>query len=281
MFSKTFRFPENIARSLFLRWKMIWQTLRPKPESKRCLFIVGCQRSGTTMLSRIFEKDLNTKCYGEASKLSYMIPGQRLRFRRPIEIQDEIKKDRAAFIILKPLVESQNIVKLLHEFENGMALWIYRDFKDVASSNIDRFGQSNSMEDLRPIIDGRSDNWRSEKVSRESQALISKYYSQTMNANDAAVLFWIIRNRIYFELQLDARCDVLLVNYEALTRDPVTVMKQIYEFAHQEYPGDRIISGTNTNSISKGSDITLTLEIEIVATQLLDKLDTSLRSVVP
>ena len=227
------------------------------------------------MLSRILEKDLNTMTYGEASKLSYSESGRRLRLRPLIEIKHELENARAPLIVLKPLVESQNTATLLDEFENSRAVWIYRHFKDVASSNIGRFGKANSINDLRPMVENHPDNWRSEKLSNESKALLQKRFSPTMNPHDAAVLFWIVRNRIYFEMQLDKRDDVILCKYEDLTRNPESIMKQIYDFADQEYPGDEIVSGTHTRSISKGAGVVLAAEIEMIATKLLERLDTN------
>ena len=211
--------------------------------------------------------------YGEASKLSYMESDRRLRLRPLADIKNELERDRASLIVLKPLVESQNTTTLLHEFENSKAVWIYRHFKDVASSNIGRFGQANSINDLRPMVENHPDNWRSEKLSKESRALVQKHFSGRMNPQDAAVLFWIVRNRIYFEMELDTHADVLLCRYEDLTRNPSQVMQQIYEFVGQEYPGDEIVSDTHTKSISKGAGVVLTAEIESIAAELLESLD--------
>jgi len=271
--AENFRFPRNMSRSIAIRWKMFRQLLRSKTQSKRYLFIVGCQRSGTTMLSRILDKDLNTVSYGEASKLSYMDSGRRLRLRPLADIKDELERDRAPLIVLKPLVESQNTATLLHEFENSKAVWIYRHYKDVAASNIGRFGQANGINDLLPMFENHPDNWRSEKLSEPSRALVEKYFSVTMNPQDAAVLFWIVRNRIYFEMDLDTHADVFLCRYEDLTRNPSQVMKQIYKFVGQEYPDDQIVSGTHTKSIRKGAGVALTSEIESIATELLESLD--------
>lgn len=247
--------------------------LRSKPACKRYLFIVGCQRSGTTMLSRILEKDMNTKSYGEASKLSHLGPTRRLRLRPRNEVMHELDKDRASLIVMKPLVESQNTCELLHQFENSKAIWIYRHFKDVAASNVGRFGQSNAINDLRAIVEYEAGNWRSEKVSIDSAELVRKYYSPTMNAHDAAVLFWLIRNRMFFETNLDAHPGVMLCKYEELASSPALVMRRIYEFSGQEYPGDIIVSGTHTRSIMRGSKIVLTAGIERVASKLIERLD--------
>lgn len=225
------------------------------------------------MLSRIFEKDLNTKSFGEASELSYMDPPRKLRFRSTSEVNHVLEKVRAPLIVMKPLVESQNTAALLMQYENSKALWLYRHFKDVASSNISRFGEANSISDLRFIVDDHPDNWRSEKISNESRELVKKYFSTAMSPHDAAVLFWIVRNRIFFEAELHRNPDVLLCNYEDLTRKPASVMRRIYDFAGQEYPGDQIVSGTHTKSISKGAEINLTRAIEKIATELFERME--------
>ena len=76
-----------------------------------------------------------------------------------------------------------------------------------------------------------------------------------------------------FEKDLNTNSAVLLCKYEDLTKTPASVMKQIYDFTGQEYPGDQIVSGTHTRSISKGADIRLTGEIEKIATELFARME--------
>ncbi len=157
----------KILRKLFLQEKKIYQQIRSYLDSayvghRKTLSIVGCQRSGTSVMQRVFERDLNVKIYGERSRLS-SIEGIRLN---PLNtVVEEIQKDKAQFIVLKPLVESQNVLTLLDTFPNSKALWLFRDYKDVANSNLKTFGIKNGIHDIRPIVENQPDNWRSERVS--------------------------------------------------------------------------------------------------------------------
>jgi hypothetical protein len=91
-------------------------------QPKMALFIVGCQRSGTTLMNWIFEGDLNAKVYPEVSKLSSEDPRKQLRLNPLPKVKAVLDKDRAPLIILKPLVESQNTLQLLDYFEDSKAL---------------------------------------------------------------------------------------------------------------------------------------------------------------
>ena len=43
--------------------KNIYQFFKNSEDSKQIAFILGCQRSGTTLMEEIFQKDFNTKIY--------------------------------------------------------------------------------------------------------------------------------------------------------------------------------------------------------------------------
>ena len=267
------RRPKSIRRSFFIRWKALRQAIGPAPSQQTLLFIFGCQRSGTTLLSEIFDKDPRTRLYGEASVLSHTEPDKRLRLLPNPAIRKELSCARAPLIVLKPLVESQNAGTLLTDFEGSKAIWIYRNFKDVALSNINRFGQGNGIDDLTPMVNSDPNNWRSERIDDKSLVLLNKYYSPTMTIFDAAVLFWIVRNSLFFSQKLESNSNLMLCKYEQLTDNPSITMNNIYQFLGETYPGDRITQGTHTRSIDKGSEINLSPEIHELADKLQARLD--------
>lgn len=262
----------NISRRLFIKKKELFQFIRPYAKNKKILFIIGCQRSGTTLMLRIFENDINTKTYGEFSKLSSK-DEHKIRINPLHLVIKDIQKVRAPFIILKPLVESQNTLKLLEHFDGSKALWMYRDYKDVASSNLNHFGIKNGLNNLRPIFENKSGNWRSEKVSKNVRKIILSNFSENMNSYDAAVLFWYARNSIYFELGLDQHPDVLVCKYEELVTSPAKVVKTIYRNLNQNYPGTKIHKEIYSKSLKRGQNIKLSPEIDQLANELLDKLN--------
>ena len=265
---------QKIRRGVFRRWKRLRQRFVQPPGTRQLLFIVGCQRSGTTLLSRIFERDMNSASYGEASIFSRTAEPSRLRLRSMDEIAIQIVDTPAQLVVLKPLVESQNILQLLNHFTESRAIWLFRDFRDVAASNLKKFGNQNSIKDLRIIAKGSSEDWRNEGLSNEMRDYVRSLYTKNMSPVDAAVIFWIVRNQLFFDLELDQHRRIHLCKYESLTTDPIVVTKQIYDFIAQPYPAGNITAGTHPHSIRKGNALTISPLIAERARSLLAKMDT-------
>lgn len=253
--------------------KNFYQALLPREAQKRILFIVGCQRSGTTLMYRIFNKDLNAKCYGEFSVLSSQDKHTRLRLNPLDIVSKEFGKVRTPFIVLKPLVESQNLSKLLDYFDDSKAMWMFRHYKDVAASNLARFGSENGIDDIRPIVNNELGNWRSEHLSDGVRETITKYFSEDMSIHDAAVLFWYARNSLFFDLGLDNDQSVFMCKYQDLVMQPGLMMRCVYEYVGQPYPGDMIIDDVHAQSIKKGRAILLSPEVEALADTMMTRLD--------
>lgn len=237
------------------------------------LFIFGGQRSGTTLLVNIFEKDLRTKMYREFSELSSMDKENGVRYDPLPVLTATIKRTSAPFLVLKPLVESQNAPELLDYFPSARAIWVYRDYRDVAASNLNKFGVANGVDDVKPIAYRDQDNWRSERASDKVHSVIKQYYSPEMAPHDAAALFWYARNQLYFDLGLDHDPRVMIIKYEELVHNPHDKIQQIYTFMAQPFPGPHIVSNVHVGSVGKGCKIQLTDEIDSRCDALLNKLN--------
>ena len=248
-----------------------------KPEKNKILFIVGCQRSGTSLMNRIFARDLNASVYRESSQLSSR-DKERLRLNPLPEVKDILSKNKAPLIVIKPLVESQNILDWLGSFSSSKALWMYRNYKDVAKSNRKRFDENQSILDLKTIIQKTPGNWRAEKVSDAVHATISKYFYDDMSVYDAAALFWYARNQLYYELNLENNAQVFICKYEDLVLNPVTTMRDIYQFLNIDSRQINKIDEVHSNSIGKGNAIELSQSVEKLCRELQEKLDRSYRS---
>jgi hypothetical protein len=263
------------TRSLRI-WKNIYQftKIRKISDQKTILFIFGCQRSGTTLLTEIFERDFdNTKVYEEFSRLSSADKKHHIRLNALHLVKAQIDKDRPALVILKPLVESQNAVKLLDYFKNSKALWVYRHYGDVTLSNLEKWGLKNGINNLRPIVDGQSQNWRSENVSDYTKQIVRTHFSEDMNPYDAAALFWYARNSLFFQMNLDANKNVMICKYDNLINNPLKTMRTIYAFAGHVYPLAKIPLNIYSESIGRGKNIKLSPDIEILCDEMLNKLD--------
>jgi hypothetical protein len=265
---------ERISLSLFRAGKRIYQLFKGRDDRRKTiLFITGCQRSGTSLALRIFERDLNTKIYGEFSKLSSDDLQNKIRLNPLSSMKEVIDRDKVSLVVLKPLVETQNLLKLLNYFQGSKVLWMYRQYKDVAFSNLACFGIRTGIKNLRPIVENESRNWRAENISGNTRRIVLNHFSEDMNPYDAAALFWFVRNNLFFELNLDDNPNVIMCRYVDLVTSPLRIMKGIYEFIGNDFPGEKIITQVHSSSVGKGKSVTLSAPIDLLCMNLLNRLD--------
>src|SRR5512138_3577372 len=82
--------------------KRIYQAVLTRKMPQSILFIVGCQRSGTSMLLNVFDRDLNAKCFGEFSKLSSNDTHGEIRLNSLDLVKKEFSRVKAPLIVAKP-----------------------------------------------------------------------------------------------------------------------------------------------------------------------------------
>lgn len=264
----------RFKRIAFREYKDIHQKIFfKKAKEKKLMFIVGCQRSGTTILSEVLEKDFRTKVYKEVHSSLSTGDSYGLRLDPLPEVQKNIYSNNAGIIVAKPLVESQYTSKLLKEFSEAKAVWLFRDFRDVISSDLKKFGASNSIENLKKVLFEKEYTWRSEKITSDTKNLIQKYYDENMSAYDAGALFWYSRNILFFDQHLYNENRVRLCSYQDLVSKPEKTVRHLYQFINAIYPKKEITSSLHSNSLRKGAEITLQPEIEDICTELFEKLN--------
>ena len=225
------------------------------------------------MMLHVFEGDINTQCFAERSQLTSNDSVRGIRINALDVMKGQLSKIKAPLIVIKPLVESQNISTLLDYFDNSRAVWMFRNYKSVALSNIKQFGIHSGVNNLRPIVNQDTTNWRAEKVSEHVRETISKHFSEDMNPYDAAALFWFARNSLYFDLKLDEDSRVMLCRYEDFVVEPQKNMRAIYQQVGQVYPATDIASIVHSNSIKKGKDIEFSPQVEQIVQELQHKIE--------
>jgi hypothetical protein len=265
------RIPAAVKKRVRRVSKRIYQSVRwGALDTPRLLFIVGCQRSGTTLMTRLFDSDFNCRVFGEFSELSSADTQHGIRLNPLPDVEAVVNRVRAPLVVAKPLVETQNIRKLLDYFPSSKALFMYRRYADVARSDMTKFGTSNGVSNLRPIVQGDPQNWRSEGASREVQEVVRRFWSEDMNDMDAAALFWYARNQLFFDLHLESHPAVMLCRYESLTQDPAAFMRKIYGFVGVNPPE---VLDTAEVRTSAEKDLELRSEIREICDRLQARLD--------
>lgn len=276
------RLANGLSKRILHARKYLYQNLKwlDSQGPARIVFVFGCQRSGTTLMQRIFDQDFNTKVYGEFDAKVYAEYGEAGRsglgkhFRlKPLEeVKAVMDLNRARLIVAKPIVETQNALKLLAYFPGSKALFMYRNYAAVASSNLKRFGRMNGVNNLWPVVNGATPNWRSEGVPQEVRSIVAARFHEEMNPHDAAALFWFVRNRFFFDLGLDRHASVMPLRYEDLLRSPAEVIARVYRFVGAPCPpaGAMLVRGASSG---KGKDVKLSADVDRLCRDLLERLD--------
>ena len=203
------------------------------PGTARPVYVVGLQRSGTNMLMRGVDQAPEVEVRNENDRRVF----NRFRLRSDEQLVSAVRSSRHALVLVKPLCESHRVDELLDlpQLPGGRALWVYREPLGRARSEVSKFGHSNLLA-LRAIADGRGgQTWQGQRLGQAAIDLVSSFDLEAMTPETAAVLFWVVRNELYFELRLDARPDVVLVNYDAFVADPEGQMRRLCGFIHLPY----------------------------------------------
>jgi hypothetical protein len=243
-----------------------------KGMDKTVLYIVGCQRSGTSMISHLFRLDWDTVTYDEISPLSSGDTQEGLRLNPLPEVRARIQADRAPLVVAKPLVESQNLDVLLDLFPVARAIWMYRDVRAVVLSNLKFFGRDTGHRDLAPIVAGDETNWRAEKLGVADRERIREIYSPDLDPHDAAALYWYARNSLFFSRGFDQDPRIRLCRYGDLVTRPGAVMARAYAFLGRPYPGDKIVKDVFSGSRGRGRALELSPPVRELCEGMLSKL---------
>jgi hypothetical protein len=225
------------------------------------------------MISHLFRLDWNAVTYDEISPLSSGDHEEGLRLNPVREVQARIGRDRAPLVVAKPLVESQNLDVLIDLFPTTKAIWMYRDFRAVALSNLKYFGSTTGHQDLVPILEGDESNWRAEKLAPADRAIIRDLYAPEMDPYEAAALFWYARNSLFFSRGYHRDSRIQPCQYGDLVTRPGYIMKQAYRWLGRTYPGDRIVKDVFTASLTRGSELKMSSPVRDLCEGMLRQLD--------
>jgi hypothetical protein len=94
-----------------------------------------------------------------------------------------------------------------------------------------------------------------------------------MSREDAAALYWYVRNVFFFELELDKHPCVMLCKYEDFVLDPRKMFERIYEFVELPYPQSNILSNVHAKSVGQGGQVKVGEEINKLCEDLWGKLN--------
>jgi hypothetical protein len=252
--------------------KWVWRR-RFGVEGQACpVFVVGAQRSGTNMVTYGLQMAPEFAVYNEGNSRAFA----NYRLRDPAHIAQLITRSRHRFVLFKPLLDSHRILDLLEGYEgSAKALWVYRGVRERVRSAVAKFGDSNLRVLLRRHEPGFQ-HWQLGGLSEESRALLDRFDTRTLTPADGAALFWLIRNRLFFELSLHERRDALLVSYDSFIVTPEPAMRRVSDFLDFPYRPALIAHVRPQRSRSNG-DSDIKPEILECCDALMERLDRTAR----
>ena len=248
-------------------------------------FILGCQRSGTTICQNVFAGSRKIAVFREGSKEA-MTEGWRLR---PYdEIQALIDRQKARVILFKPINDSQAALEILDRFDNSRVVWIYRHFNDTANSAVVHWGASQrdmvvwigenlakhgSLEEAMPaILQKPSFAIYAERMSPETAALLTEWTRAPISEHAGAAIMWYLRNQLFFEQSLDTNPGSLIVRYEKFVQQPDEELRKICNFLSIRHSKKRSRSVVSS-SIGRYEAPEIPPDIQEACSGLLDRLN--------
>ncbi|XAM01286.1 sulfotransferase [Phycisphaeraceae bacterium D3-23] len=209
--------------------KRAWRAGQPAVSQSTPVLIVGCQRSGTTMLGRILDQMMPVDCFHETDRAAF---GKDMRTLGAAVRRKLVAGSDAQAVLFKPICDSHLAADMMAEHgDDAKAIWIYRNWRDVTNSNVTIWkGQWKQV--YGDLLAGRDIGWgwRHEGISDTAMQMLRDTYTDDISERDAASLKWWVRNASYFDQGLHERGDVLPVCYEELVTEPAAQFGRICRF---------------------------------------------------
>jgi len=264
-------YEEKISRRLIGYKKKLLFVLRKPCDNTLPVFIMGCGRSGTTMLLNAFHRDDRVEALGENDpkiSLNYMLMTDKLALA--------IKYCKAPVLISKPILNSFDALMALKSYERAKIIWLLRDYKDMIASSIKMFGPvaSGYMKNL--VLFKKGDNWLSAGMPTETLEILSKLDSTAFTDYDWMGLLWWSVNRTIMIDRLYESERLLLLKYEALVGDPNAVFRQVYEYIGLQY-NNRASKYVYASSVGRGAAIQLHAHVQEMCNNLAAEVNAIIR----
>jgi hypothetical protein len=209
----------------------------------RPVFILGCQRSGTTICQDVFLQSGRFDVYRESDTRAMT---DNCRLKDDASIDGLIAGSRRQVALFKPINESHWADRYLSRWPDSRVIWIWRNVFDTANSAVVKWGDG-QLGIIRTIAEAFADgvdrkaalasmaavsdrDMYAERLPDDAIASLISWCQSDLTPTAGAAALWWIRNRIYFDLNLDQHPRVMLVRYEDFVRSPATEIARVCDF---------------------------------------------------
>ena len=243
----------------------VYSWMREKPD-KHVIFVSGVHRSGTNMIMETLEWHPLTDVYRESDPRAFkhfiMLP-------EPV-VAELIERSPADRVVIKALHEAERLAGLLDRHAPAQAIWMYRDWRDVVNSILARWpNHRNGIDEIVQGVD--TVKWRGRGVTDATRAKLKRVYRSDIDDASANVLFWYLRNQLFFDQGFDADDRVALVSYDRLLERPEPQLRALCTMLEIE-PVPRMTMVCDVRQVRKKPPPSVEPEIAALADEMLERL---------
>lgn len=242
--------------------KPLWMYLSYGIPQKQ-VFIFGCQRSGTTHLEKLFRADCRSIVYGEFSELSEHKGST--RWRELHAIKKIFSEKHARYVVARSLLASSCTLEVLEHFTEARVIWMFREPTSVVDSMIRKWGDGFKEVSEKVEVDSLG-NWALRELWCQIEnevAEICPTRDQDRHVANSYALYWLYRNKLYFDLRLHEHPRVESYDYYEFSKSPKQYIDTLLTKSGIGRPKFRFPLRTRVPKKNKKNNIKLSPEIAL------------------
>ena len=257
--------PDKIERQL----KYASQARFGWAHTRRLGFVFGCQRSGTKMVMRVLERSPLTRIFHENDVSAFVD----FELRSVQTLRRLIRLTPAPIQVFKPICDSQRADELLAEFPEARGVWVVRDPADVANSAREKWG-AHQREVIGCLVRGELDTWgwRTARVPDEVVESLRSVWRDDLSDGEGALLWWYLRNALFFSQGLQDHDRMLVVRYEQLVSEPAETFEPLFDHLGVPWSQEHV-DRVRASSIGKRAPPAASEEILALCDELVQRFD--------
>lgn len=238
--------PTRVRSTIRVIYRDVQQRLHNPTQQSRPVFLVGCGRSGTTMLVDQLARSWEVDRYNEDHPLAFV----KWRLRDLSTIRALVQQSRAKIVVFKPILDTHLASRLLDQFPDAKLIFIFRHYHDVIHSSLRRFGTDNWRNRVRRWIQEDFAEFSAQPPPAQARQRIYTYWQPELSSESAIALYWLFYNSLYYDLELHNNPRVRLVRYESIVSSPHPEFLALCQYLSIKY-SPKMIQGVSSASIAR------------------------------